>query len=103
MKQGTTECFNFGINSIFLQLTWKDFKKAVNVGIFNFFIIGIPLQHLMYYAYKWRGNDNGPVLPSLSTAVVHLLGCVATEEVLFYYSHRFCTKMCQNVTVQIYV
>ena len=78
---------------IIFQLKLKDLKKAVTVGIFNFFIIGIPLQHLVHYAYLWRGNDNGHVLPSLSTALVHLLGCVATEEVLFYYSHRCVNKV----------
>ena len=63
-------------------------RKAFVRVAFNWLLINIPLAWFGYGVYT---AVSGPVvrpLPSGAEILLHLVGCVAVEEVLFYYSHR---------------
>jgi fatty acid hydroxylase domain-containing protein 2 len=64
-------------------------KKAVKVVLFNQIFVSIPMSYLGYYLAKLK---NFPILltdiPSFTTVMIHLIGCILIDEIGFYYSHR---------------
>ena len=64
------------------------FHKAFRRIFFNSFFINIPLAYFGYDAFVRATRPIDSPLPNMLEILVHLIGCVAVEEVGFYYSHR---------------
>ena len=70
-------------------MNWETYKKTVKGTMFNATIMTLIFQQISYPLVKWRGNDFGPELPSLPTAVWNLFVCAVVVEIGFYYTHRY--------------
>ena len=71
--------------------------------LMNQLLVAPLLTVLMFYCYKWRGCDFGPVLPTFHWGLFELLVYSMVEEVCFYYSHRSVTvtPIADDVEIQI--
>lgn len=63
-------------------------RKALARVVFNMFFVNIPLAYFGYEGFVAFTRPIASPLPSAAEILLHLVGCVAVEEVLFYYSHR---------------
>lgn len=69
----------------------KKLIKTMAVVFFNQICIGFPMIFGGFKLYLWLyGNQFPPTreLPSITTAIVQLIGCILIYEVVFYYNHR---------------
>lgn len=70
-----------------------DYRKALLVAIMNMGVIGLSLGWgISKWFVPWRNGGPGAALaplPSLPLFAFYFAVFLATEEVLFYYSHRF--------------
>lgn len=59
--------------------------QALKVIIFNHLIIGLPMTQGLYLYMK---DVDVRELPAFYTIVWQFIGCIALQEIVFYYSHR---------------
>ena len=83
---------------MYIQVSWKKYKKAIKLIALNIFVVG-PLYNVVTYPLTvWRGNECGYELPSFLVTVWHLFCFIVVEEIGFYYCHRFACA-CTDRTV----
>lgn len=66
----------------------KDLKRLLSSITFNYAFIGFPYSILHYILHTIRGSDMSFTVPSLTSLVFELTGCLLVDEIAFYYSHR---------------
>lgn len=63
--------------------------RLVRCVLFNQFVVSVPLMLLFTQLYEWRGMFAQQQQSTLLLdSIVHMIGILLIEEVLFYYSHR---------------
>lgn len=72
-----------------VQVDPERLHHAMKSVIFNQIFISGPMVVAVYYVMSFRGNPCGPELPTFQWALMELAFFSITEEILFYYSHRF--------------
>jgi len=71
-------------------ITYANLWKCVSRVLWNQVFVGIPLALALYYpaAYFKSLTYDAKDIPSYETAMLHLIGYILIEEVMFYYTHR---------------
>lgn len=64
-------------------------RNALKTVIFNQVVISGSMVVAAYYLMSMIGNPCGPELPTFHRALMELAFFSLTEEIMFYYSHRF--------------
>lgn len=87
-------------------------RNALKTVIFNQVVISGSMVVAAYYLMSMIGNPCGPELPTFHRALMELAFFSLTEEIMFYYSHRFgsllpltdiskCTDIIRQVKVKV--
>uniref|UniRef100_A0A336LL23 CSON010391 protein n=1 Tax=Culicoides sonorensis TaxID=179676 RepID=A0A336LL23_CULSO len=69
---------------------WIKLRKVIKRVIYNQTIVALMLTIPAYSIVVWNGGNllNIREIPSLSTLVIDIFGCMVVREITFYYSHR---------------
>lgn len=95
-----------------LQVDPAKLRNALKTVIFNQVVISGSMVVAAYYLMSMIGNPCGPELPTFHRALMELAFFSLTEEIMFYYSHRFgslipltdiskCTDIIRQVNVKV--
>lgn len=96
-----------------LQVDPAKLRNALKTVIFNQVVISGSMVVAAYYLMSMIGNPCGPELPTFHRALMELAFFSLTEEIMFYYSHRFgslillrtdiskCTDIIRQVKVKV--
>ena len=75
------------------QADAKRVKKAIVWVLFNQHVVAFLVMYPMIRLYEWRGCDFGRELPTFHWVLFEIAVFALVEEVAFYYSHRFVTRV----------
>ena len=66
----------------------RKYLQATIVSTFNMTVVTVVHQAAMWYLAKWRIKFGYDELPSLPTAVSHIIIFLVVVEITFFYMHR---------------
>lgn len=69
-------------------MTVKEVLRTAKLALFNQLTVQLATSLVYHYLIEYRGMDTSPLVPPVSTILLHLLAFALIQETAFYYLHR---------------